>query len=49
MSQTCDNGNSVIYTPHGGFIWDLRTGGETNFERRGGIYEIDLWVKEDDL
>ena len=49
VSQTCDNGNWVVYTPHGGFIWNLQTGGKSNFERRGGINELDLWVKEDDL
>ena len=35
VSQTCDNGNWVVYTPEGGFIWNLKTGGKTNFERRG--------------
>ena len=49
VSQTCDNGNWVVYTPEGGFIWNLKTGGNTNFERRGGIYELDLWVKDADL
>jgi len=49
VSQTCDHGNWVVYTPHGGFIYNLATGGETNFERRGGIYELDLWVNEADL
>ena len=49
VSQTCDNGNWVVYTPQGGFIWNLKTGGKTNFERRGGIYELDLWVKDSDL
>ena len=33
VSQTCDNGNWVVYTPEGGFIWNLKTGGKTNFER----------------
>ena len=49
VSQTCDNGIRVVYTPQGGLIWNLKTGGKTNFERRGGIYELDLWVKEADL
>ncbi len=26
VSQTCDNGNWVVYTPPGGFIWNLKTG-----------------------
>ena len=49
ISQTYDNGNWVVSTPQGGFIWNLKTGGKTNFERRGGIYELDLWVKDADL
>ena len=49
VSQTCDHGNWVVYTPHGGFIYNLATGGETNFERRGGIYELAPWVNEADL
>jgi hypothetical protein len=49
VSQTCDNGNWVVFTPEGGFIWNLKTGGKTSFERNGGIYELDLWVNEADL
>ena len=49
VSQTCDNGNWVVFTPEGGFIWNLKTGGRTSFERNGGIYELDLWVSEADL
>ena len=44
VSATCDRGNWVVYTPQGGFIYNLQTGGKTAFERRGDIYEIDLWV-----
>ena len=49
VSQTCDNGTWVVYTPEGGFIWNCKTGGTTSFERRGGIYELDLWVKDADI
>ena len=49
VSQTCDNGNWVVYTPQGGFILSCLTGGRTYFDRRGDIYELDLWVKEEDL
>ena len=49
VSQTCDNGNWVVFTPEGGYIWSVKTGAVTNFERRGGIYELDLWVKDSDL
>ena len=35
VSQTCDNGNWVVFTPEGGFIWNLKSGGKTSFERNG--------------
>ena len=47
VSATCDKGNWVVYTPHGGFIMNTRTGERTNFERQGGIYELDLWVRDE--
>ena len=49
VSQTCDNGNWVVYNPQGGFILSCLTRGRTYFDRRGDIYELDLWVKEEDL
>ena len=49
VSKTSDHGNWVVYTPQGGFIINCQTGNRTHFERRGGIYELDLWVKEEDL
>ena len=48
VSATCDKGNWVVYTPDGGFIWNCRTGERTSFERRGGIYELDIWIKNED-
>jgi len=35
VSQTCDNGNWVVYTPEGGCTWNMKTGGKTNIESRG--------------
>ena len=42
VSATCDQGNWVVYIPHGGFIMNTMTGERTSFERQGGIYELDL-------
>ena len=42
VSATCDKGNWVVYTPQGGFIYNMQTGERTNFERQGGIYQLDL-------
>ena len=49
VSATCDQGNWVVYTPYGGFIMNCQTGGRTHFERSGGIYELDLWIRNEDM
>ena len=49
VSATCDRGNWVVYTPQGGFIMNCQTGERTSFERKGGIYELDLWIKDEDM
>ena len=49
VSQTCDTGNIVVYGPGGGFIHNMGDGGRTYIGRtKGGIYEIDLWVRAED-
>ena len=48
VTATCDAGNWVVDTSEGGFILNCQTGGRTYFQRNGGIYELDLWVKEED-
>ena len=45
VGTTCDKGNFVVYDPCGGCIYNLATGIQTNFTRRGGIYELDLWMR----
>ena len=47
VSATCDKGNWVIYTPGGGFILNCQTQERTYFERAGGIYELDLWIRDE--
>ena len=49
VRQTCDNGYWVVFTPEGGLIWNLTTGGSTSFERNGCIYQLNLCVSEADL
>ena len=48
VSATCDKGNWVVYTPKGGFIYNMQTGERTSFERQGGIYQLDLWVRDEE-
>ena len=45
VGSTCDQGNVVVYGPYGGCIINRETGVHTDFERRGGIYELDLWIQ----
>ena len=45
VGTTCDKGNLVVYGQHGGCIYNLESGMQTNFTRRGGIYELDLWIR----
>jgi hypothetical protein len=45
VGTTCDKGNIVVYGPGGGCIYHMGSGIQTNFARRGGIYELDLWMK----
>ena len=47
VSATCDRGSWVVYTPEGGFIHNCQTQERTYFERKGGIYELDLWIKDE--
>jgi hypothetical protein len=47
VSATCDRGNWVVYTPEGGFIHNCQTQERTYFERKGGIYELDLWIRDE--
>ena len=44
VRTTCDKGNLVVYGQNGGCIYNLESGTQTNFARRGGIYELDLWI-----
>ena len=48
VSATCDAGSLVVYGPRGGYIHIIHTGERTRFERRGGIYELDLWMRKED-
>ena len=46
VSDTCDAGNLVVFGPHGGSILSLTNGKVTDFERRGGLYTMDLWIPD---
>ena len=46
VAKLCDRGNRVTFGASGGVIQNLRTGQLTPFRRRGGIYTLELWVKQ---
>ena len=45
VGSTCGQNNFVIYGPRGGCIYSLTRGSQTLLDRRGGIYELDLWPR----
>ena len=49
VAKLCDRGNRVTFGRGGGVIQNLKTGQMTSFKRSGGIYTLDVWVKNDDL
>ena len=48
VSAICEMGNRVVFGRGGGVIQNLATGIETPFERRNGIYHLNLWVLDGD-
>ena len=47
VSATRDAGNVVVFGPKGGVIHNVYTGERTRFQRSGGIYELELWMKSE--
>ena len=46
VSKMCDKGNLVIFGRKGGIIRNIHSGREVRFERRGGTFELNLWMEE---
>ena len=46
VGRVCDRGNKVIFGRGGGVIHNLRTNQLTLFKRSGGLYTMDIWVKQ---
>ena len=49
VSSTCDRGNLVVFGSKGGLILNLATGTTTALKRTGGLYELDLWLRSEDV
>ena len=45
IAGICDNGNTVLFRRDGGTITNVETGRETNFQRVGNVYCMDMWVR----
>ena len=46
VSQICDKGNVVVFDSNGGTVIHKASGRRTKFDRRGGTYELNFWVRE---
>jgi len=44
VSRICSEGHSVTFTKTGGYITQDETGQVTKFDRRNGVYCLDVWV-----
>ena len=47
VGETCDRGNLVVFSAHGGAILNLHTKGVIPFQRRNRNYELDYYIKHD--
>ena len=48
VSALCEKGNRVIFGKAGGVVQNLRTGRETPFYKRNGIYVLSMWLLDED-
>ena len=48
VSGICERGNRVIFGRAGGVVQCLKTGRETPFYKRNGIYVLSMWIKDGD-
>ena len=48
VSAICERGNRVVFGRGGGVVQTIKTGLETPFHRRNGIYHLNLWVMDGD-
>ena len=48
VSGICERGNRVIFGRAGGVVQCLRSGRETPFYKRNGIYVLSMWLKDGD-
>ena len=44
ISEICDEGHRVVFGRNGGYIYNIHSGRVRPFARRGGVYELDLWI-----
>ena len=48
VAKLCDRGNRVVFGRGGGVIHNLSSGRMTPFRRRGNIYALDFWARQED-
>ena len=47
VSAICELGNRVIFGRGGGVVQNLASGHETPFQRKNGIYVLEMWLLDD--
>ena len=47
VSAICERGNRVIFGKGGGVVKNVRTGAETPFYRKNGVYIMSLWLMDE--
>ena len=47
VSAICEMGSRVIFGKSGGVVNNLKSGAETLFYLRNGIYILSLWLQDD--
>ena len=45
MGRVCDEGHRVVFESDGGYIEHIESGQRTHFDRRGGVYVLDVEVE----
>ena len=48
VGDMCDKGNIVVFGAKGGYVLGLDGQSKVRFERNRGVYELDLWVKNEE-
>ena len=49
VGKVCDEGHRVVFEAPGGYIEQLESGQRTHFDRRGGVYVLDVEIEPQEV